>query len=211
MKMKQTLGLAALTITCLGLNVQQPGYSTERNIIKPGQNCVAYKTHKTLAMVAESQIIGMNCNVSVKALKTSNGLYSAEIQIPISGFDSKEKSRDKEVAKILKANINPNLIIKVTPLPATTWKSMLSTGSGTVHGQLYIGNAPQPVSATIHLAKSGNHLEVYGSIISKFSSFGIKPPEVGPGGMIAKAADYLELHFNFLDSKVQNSNLIPEL
>lgn len=202
-------GLGALIFTSLSLGLALPGHTaSERNIVGPGRNCVAYKTHKTLAMVADTQIVGMNCNVSVTAVKTGSN-YSAEIKIPISSFNSQERDRDKEVAKILKANVSPNLVFKVDPLPAATWESMLAHGSGAVHGTLYIGNQPHRVATTVKVSKAGGHVEVYGTIVSKFTDFGIKPPEVGPGGVIAKAADYLELHFNFLDSKVRNRSIVP--
>lgn len=177
-------------------------------LIASGKHCVAWKTKKTLALVKREEPVGMNCSASVKALKVGAN-YSAEVTVPISAFHSGEKDRDKEVLKILKANISPNLVFKVSPLPASAWQGMLQRGSGAVHGQLYIAGKPYPLGTTIHVQKNGGHIEVSGAIFTKFSELGIKPPEVGPGGSIAKADDYLELHFNFRSDKLLNSGIIP--
>ena len=178
-------------------------------VLKSGSNCVAYKTSKTLAIISSSDIVGTNCNVAVKAVKTSNGELGAEITVPISAFNSHEPDRDVAVAKLLKSGPQPNLIIRTESMTAAEWLAMLKRGSGTVKGQMQFGGSSYPVSTNAKVRKSGNQVEVSGIIVTKFSSFGIKPPVVGPGGIIAKAPDHLELHYNFLSGKVQNLSIVP--
>lgn len=178
-------------------------------VLSSSSNCVAYKTSKTLAMVSNQSVVGTNCNVSIKAVKAPNGNLSAEIQVPISGFDSNEHDRDVEVAKILQAGTQPNVIIRTIAMPAATWLGMLKKGGGPVKAQLIIGGHAHAISTNARIGRSGSQLVASGIIVTKFSAFGIKPPEVGPGGIIAKAPDYLELHYNLLSGNVQNLGVVP--
>lgn len=179
-------------------------------VVPAGKHCVAWKTKKTLGLVKRVEPVGMSCSATIKAVKAGANL-SAEVTVPIASFDSGEKKRDSEVLKILQANVAPNLVYQVDPLPAATWQAMLKNGSGPVRGTLSIAGKTYPLSTTAKVRKSGGNIEVYGTIITKFSSLGIKPPMVGPGGSIAKVDDYLELHFNFLSGKVINKGIVPNL
>lgn len=181
-----------------------------RSVLKSGSHCVAWKTKKTLALVRRAEATGINCNIQVKAVKSGDKL-GAEVTIPIASFNSNEKDRDKEVQKILKANVQPNLIFKTEMLTAATWKNMMGKGSGPVKGTLKIGGKNYPVSTVAKVAKAAGGYEVYGAILTKYTAFGLQPPVVGPGGSIAKVDNYLELHFNFHSSKLQNRNLVPGL
>lgn len=169
-----------------------------------GNHCVAYRTTKTLALVSSDEVVGRNCSVTTKAMKDSAGMLSVEVGIPISGFNSKEPDRDKEVSKWLMADKQPVMVFRTQNLSRAQWESMLQKGSGLIRGTLKIGGKNYPLNSTAKVRRNGNQIEVYGAIYTKFTAFGIKPPEVGPGGVIAKAPDYLELHYNLLSSKVQN-------
>lgn len=201
------LTLAAGSLLGLGL-ILAPARSASP-VLGTSANCVAYKTSKTLAMVTNQDIVGTNCNISVKAVKSSNGHLSAEIRVPISGFNSQEHDRDVEVAKILKASAQPNLLIRTMALSPAQWQSMLKQGSGTVKAQITIGGRSFPISTHARISHVGSQLVASGIIVTKFSAFGIAPPEVGPGGVIAKAPDYLELHYNLLSGSVQNLGVVP--
>ncbi len=179
-------------------------------VLKSGSHCVAWKTNKTLALVKRATAVGTSCQVTVKATQSGSNL-GAEISVPIASFSSGEKKRDAEVLKILGASKQPNLLFKVTPLSAAAWQAMLKNGSGPVKGTLYFNKKAHPLTAVAKVTKSGSNIEVRGDIVTKFSAIGITPPTVGPGGSIAKVDDYLELHFNFVSSKVQNTGIVPGL
>ena len=202
--MKIAKSLFAGLILSTGLALASAPSSEAAGVVGAGKHCVAWKTNKTLGLVKRVSPVGMNCNVTVKAVKVG-AKYSAEVIVPIRSFNSGEKDRDKEVLNILKANVSPNLVFKVDPLPLGTWKAMLKKGSGPVRGKLYIANKAKPLSTTAKIRKKGKVIEVYGVVRTKFTALGIKPPVVGPGGSIAKVDDYLELHFNLVSNKVQGA------
>lgn len=193
----------------LGLGVSFAPARSVPPILPESGNCVAYKTHKTLAMVASQDVVGTNCNVSVKAAKASNGNLSAEIRVPISAFNSQEHDRDEAVAKLLKANVKPDIVIRTMALSPAQWQQMLHNGAGTVKAELQLGGRAYPISTTAHFKRNGNQVTASGVIVTQFTAFGIQPPEVGPGGLIAKAPDYLELHYNLLSSHLQNMGVVP--
>lgn len=179
-----------------------------RQVLPPGSHCVAWRTTKTLAMVSQHEAVGTSCQVSVTAKAAGVGKYSASVSIPITSFNSQEPDRDKEVLKILKASVQPNLLFTTQSLTKSQWLDILAKGQGSVRGQLAIGGRSFPLGTTIKIRKQGNKIEVFGTIITRFTAFGITPPEVGPGGMIAKVPDYLELQFNLISGKVQNFGIV---
>jgi polyisoprenoid-binding protein YceI len=179
-----------------------------RQVLQAGSHCVAWRTTKTLALVSQHEVVGTSCQVSVVAKAASGGKYSATVSIPISSFNSQEADRDKEVLKILKASTQPNLLFTTQALSQAQWTAMLAKGNGTVRGNLAVAGKSFPLTAGVKIRKSGGHIEVYGSIRTRFTALGITPPEVGPGGAIAKVPDYLELHFNLNSDKVQNFNIV---
>ena len=179
-----------------------------RQVLSSGSHCVAWRTSKTLALVSQQEVVGTSCQVGVTAQKNADGKFSATVSIPIASFNSQEQDRDKGVLKILKASVQPNLLFSSQALSKSQWEGMLSQGHGVVRGNLSIGGRAFPISAPVKVRKSGNRIELSGIIRTTFSALGITPPEVGPGGAIAKVPDYLELHFNLTSDKVQNIGVI---
>ncbi len=194
----------------LALSLTSGEAESSTPVLQSGSHCVAYKTRKTVAAMSESTIVGTNCSVTVKAVKAGNN-FKAEIAIPISSFNSNERDRDTEVAKMLKAGSQSSLIVTTEALPMAKWQEMLKRGSGLVRGQIKIGGRSYAIATTAKAAKVNGQIEVSGVIMTKFTAFGIPAPEVGPGGIIAKAPDYLELHYNFMSGKVQNKGAVPGL
>lgn len=195
----------------LGSSLWLPAFANlpEKQIFNAGSHCVAWRTQKTMAMVSKQEVIGRSCNVSVSASKTADGKLMATIQVPIASFNSQEKDRDKEVLKILQASKQPVLQFSTLPLTAAQWQTMLSNGQGAVRGELLIGGKKYPLNSVAKVRKNGNKIEVYGYVRTSFSSLGMAPPVVGPGGSIAKVADYLELHYHLSSDKVKNMELVP--
>lgn len=202
------LSLALASLVLAGSFVTESDIQAA-GVLGAGTHCVAWKTKKTLGLVKRVEPVGKSCQATVKAVK-QGGKLGAEMSVPIRSFSSGDKDRDKEVPKILKANVQPNIEFKTALLSEAEWKKMLSAGSGTVKGTLKVGGKSVAMNVNAKLRKGGNK-EVYGQITTKFTTLGIKPPEVGPGGSIAKVDDYLELHFNFVASKLQNKAVVPGL
>lgn len=170
-------------------------------------HCVAYKTEKTLALVKNVTVIGSNCNISVTA-KKQGGKYFAEVLVPIKSFNSGDKDRDKWVVKELKASKQPNLIFRTMAYSSADWSKMLKAGKASVKGVLIIAGRKYPVTSTATVKTSGSNAIVSGKVVSKFTNYGIQPPTVGPGGSVAKAKNYLELHYNLMSSKVKNMGIV---
>jgi polyisoprenoid-binding protein YceI len=169
---------------------------------------VAWRTTKTLAMVSQQEVVGTSCQVSVTARAAGAGKFSALVSIPISSFNSNEADRDKEVLKILKASVQPNLTFTTEALSKAQWESLLAKGQGTVRGKLAVAGRSFSLTSLVKIRKSAGKIEVYGSIRTRFTALGLQAPEVGPGGAIAKVPDYLELHFNLSSDKVQNFGIV---
>lgn len=196
---------------CLLLPLSLPAQANAlppRQVLQAGSHCVAWRTSKTLAMVSQQEVVGTNCQVSVSAQAAGADKYTALVSIPISAFNSQEADRDKEVLKILKAAVQPNLTFTTEALSKAQWESFLAKGKGTVRGKLAVAGRSFPLTAQIKIRKSSARIEVYGSIRTRFSALGLQAPEVGPGGAIAKVPDYLELHFNLSSDKVQNFGIV---
>ncbi len=201
----------SLLLGLLLIPLSSPVWATSlapRQVLQPGSHCVAWRTTKTLALVSQHEAVGTSCQVSVTAKAAGGSKYAATIAVPIGSFNSQEPDRDKEVLKILKASVQPNLLFTTQALSKAQWEALLAKGQGTVKGQLAVGGRSFPLAAIVKIRKNGGSIEVYGTIRTRFSAFGIKPPEVGPGGAIAKVPDYLELHFNLTSDKVQNYGIV---
>ncbi|MGV3524571.1 MAG: YceI family protein [Candidatus Sericytochromatia bacterium] len=201
----------ALMLGTLSLALLTPALAASlpaRQVVASGSHCVAWRTTKTLALVSQQEVVGNNCQITVKAQKNAAGKFFATVSVPIAGFNSKEPDRDKEVLKILKANVQPNVLFTTAPLTLAEWKTMLAKGGGLVRGTLAVGGRSFPMTANAKVRQSGGQIEVSGNIVTRFTNLGIQPPEVGPGGAIAKVPDYLELHYNLLSSKVQNIGIV---
>lgn len=207
--MKKSLVLVGLLLTA-GLASEKPSFSASSLEVPANSHCVAWKTNKTLALVKRATAVGTSCQVTVKAIKKGDK-YGAEVSVPIASFDSQEKKRDQEVLKILDAVKQPNVIFKTAMLTEADWKRMVGKGSGPVKGTLYIGKRPYPMSALVKVNQVGSDTIVSGKIVTKFTSLGIAPPMVGPGGSIAKVDDYVELHFSFNSKQLQNKSVVPGL
>lgn len=179
-----------------------------KQVLQPGSHCVAWRTSKTLALVSQHEAVGISCQVTVTAKAAGESKYMATVSIPIHSFNSQEPDRDKEVLKILKASIQPNLLFTTQALSKAQWEALVNEKGGSIQGQLSIGGRSFPLSVPVKIRKKGNSVEVYGFVQTRFTALGIKPPEVGPGGVIAKVPDYLELHFNLMSDKVQNYNMV---
>lgn len=200
--MKRLVLLASLLLPLAGAALANN--LPTRQVLSPGKQCVAWRTSKTLALISQHEVVGVSCQVAVVAQKTAEGKFQATVSVPVASFNSQERERDQEVQKILKASIQPQLLFTTQALALKQWEAMLAQGQGTVRGNLAVAGRSFPLTAPVKIRKTGARVEVYGTIRTRFTALGVQPPEVGPGGAIAKVPDYLELHFNLVSDQVQN-------
>ncbi|MAZ48575.1 MAG: hypothetical protein CME65_08425 [Halobacteriovoraceae bacterium] len=150
------------------------------------QSSVSWKTSKTMFLFSDQTPIGINNSVRVE---TGYGeARFIKLIIPIASFSSGEAERDQEVQKILKADIQPNIIFQTELMKQAEYERLLSGDVREITGNLNIANESHPV--TVKLALTNNFL--VGTVDSKFTTFGITPPKVA-GGLVAKVHDKLEL------------------
>ncbi len=163
-------------------------------------NCVAYRTNKAVLFMASLDVVGKNCSVKAGATRQDDS-YSVEVSIPVDSFDTGNSSRDESVADILKFSESPNLLFKANGVP----KNLVDMKSGEgfpLKGSLRIGRVAFPVEFTVKIQGEGSEKAVTGVTVTRFTAFKIEPPTIGPGGVMVKANDYLELHFHILLARV---------
>lgn len=172
-----------------------------------GSHCVAYKVTKTMFLVSKDEVVGKNCDVSAQILPEVGGLYHIEVQIPIRSFDSGNEDRDKDVVKILKGDLRPEMTFKSKALTVDGWKELFAKGDFPIEGELLIGSKAFPLTLQTKYKKSDTQDEVDGAARVRFKDFDMDPPKAG-GGMVAKAKPEFDLYFHLLSQRILGADSI---
>ncbi len=160
-----------------------------------GKDCVTWKTRKVLGLFKTVEPIGLNCEITIIVKSQPNGLKTIEVIVPITKFDSQEPERDKEVARILGSETEPNLVI--TSMDLDYRKFELAEKPLPIEAKLSFAGHSHQVAAEI-LRKPDRTYHVL--IKTNFTQLGLKPPSVF-GGLVAKVSDVLELRAQIQDRK----------
>ena len=64
-------------------------------------------------LVRNVDVVGKNCELTAQMVPEVGGVYSFELSVPVSKFESGESERDRDVIKILKANKQGELVFKI--------------------------------------------------------------------------------------------------
>lgn len=170
-----------------------------RSMFDSGQHCVAYKVK--MRSLFSSKVVGKNCDVSVQLLPAVGGDYQIEVNVPISGFDSDDKERDKDVREILKEAEQSDIVFRSKTMTETEWREAIKKPSFVLEGELSIAGKSFPLTAPVEISKAEDGIEADGVITVPFSRFDLQPPKVG-GGLFARAESDLELHFHLMSDKI---------
>ena len=193
------LSLKKLFLICFFFTYSLNAFS--KDIHFKNSHCVAWKTKKRIMLLKSLEPVGMNCSIKAKFKKKGSEFY-IEVSVPIEKFDSEEPMRDKEVSKILKANIQPNLIISTKAYSLNHWKMVFNSSNFKTNLNLKIANSE---FALVTIAKKievkGTNV-ILGKVITNFSSLSLKPPGFA-WGLITKVSDYLELHYKIDLTKIE--------
>ncbi|MCB0365540.1 MAG: YceI family protein [Bdellovibrionales bacterium] len=173
-------------------------------------HCVAYKTRKTFFLVRTVDVVGKNCSVSSQIIPEVGGQYYFELRVPTKSFESGESERDRDVAKILKAEKHKDMVFRTSSWPQSKWEELLKSKSFTLEGKLTIAGKAYPVSAQVEMVRNGHGVVANGLIYSKFKHFGIEPPKLGMG-VVAKVRDKLDLYFQLRADKTLGVDQIVDL
>lgn len=174
-----------------------PGFASETySLPEKTASCVAWRTRKRMFLVSSARPVGVNCDITSRRVETPQG-KQIEVRAPIHKFSSGEPDRDKEVLDILKAGVQPDLLVRTAPLTSDPF----DTESGTLAGELSIGGKTYPIEIPYRVEKAGQ-VDLVGVVKTTFTAFGIDPPVVG-GGMVAKVYDELELHYRLIRDSIE--------
>ncbi|MGE0762266.1 MAG: YceI family protein [Bdellovibrionales bacterium] len=176
-------------------------------MLDTGSHCVAYRARKRLLLLASVQVVGKSCQVSAQVTPEVGGKYRIEIGFPITSLQSGEPERDLDVAKLLGADMDPDLRFVTEALSLEQWQALMKKEKGEVAGELRFADKIKPLQASLVLLKGEQGVEVDGLIKTTFSALHLKPPVIAMG-LFAKVRDELELHFHFLGSRTLGAETI---
>jgi len=179
-------------------------------VFEEGTHCVAYRAQKTMFLVATSYVVGKNCDISAQVLPEVGGLYRIEVNVPIRGFSSGDKSRDEDVAKTLLVETKSELTFKSKALTVEQWKTLFKSREFDLEGELTIGDKPFPMKVRSTYAPDAESGEVKGVAKVTFKDFGLTPPQV-VAGLVTKTKPDLELHFQLLGNRILGADTIRPL
>ena len=182
------------------------------DIFGPKEFGAAYRTKKTVAFLSSVTIVGKNNALSLEVKKDSTGKIYFEAIVPIVSFNSGNQTRDEHVAEILKSTTSPNIVYHSSSHSLSEWKEKFIAPSFNETGFLLIGSTQHPISFVVSVTPMSETFVLSGMYKGTFAEFGIKPPVVGPLGVIANAVDWLELYFKIdgTNMKTQFDELVKQ-
>jgi polyisoprenoid-binding protein YceI len=187
-----------------GLNAWAAAYPSK---LEGGDHCVAYRVEKTMFFVKGVEVVGRNCDISAQILPEVGGLYRIEVNIPIDKFSSGEAERDKDVRKILKADVKPEMTFRSKALTTAQWNELLVTKDFVLEGELSIGEKFYPLKVIANHEMGEPTGNIDGVAKATFSDFELKPPKVG-GGVIAKTKKNIELDFHLQVGRILGADFL---
>jgi hypothetical protein len=168
-------------------------FADDGEIFSPGDHCVAYRTVKDLLFAVDAEITGRNCDVSASLVASEEGAGQRVIvSVPVKRFSSRNFMRDRKVAELLGAKIQPDLLFTSDPIDAEAVRAELAEGSFHVSGVLTIGEKDFPLEFPLEIAEREGGHTVRGRLSTTFAAFEVEVPTVA-GGLIARPHEGLEL------------------
>ncbi len=166
------------------------------------QNCVAWKTKKTMFLVKSEEPVGINCSITLTVSSPTAGLKQVLVKVPIDKFDSGEVDRDKEVLLLLKADRQKDLEFLSKEITEAQWPDYLAGKMSVLQGALRIAGESYPVDVQLKKSEDTAQDMLSGSLETTFTAFKIEPPSVA-GGVVAKVKDTLTLVFQLNPASLQ--------
>ena len=192
-KVSLALALMGSLNSYLGASVEFPS----------GQNCVAWKARKTMFLFSKSEPVGTNCNITVKVDVPAPSHFQVTVVVPLAEFKSGELERDQEIRKLLKEEVQPDLIFLSDTITARDWPSYLDGSIAAMKGVLKIGGRAYPV--ILQLQKRGDGQPLVGKVDVSLKALEIEAPGFA-GGLVAKVDDTIELSFQVTPRPDKNWN-----
>ncbi len=159
---------------------------------KLGTNSAGYLTFKNTLVEKHLKVKGVNSGIAVEKEEGVGGGRILVVRIPVKSFDSGSPGREDYVAKVLGGTKFPEMVFRSKARTKSEWKDLLKSPKFSIAGELTVSGKPYSLAFECRIdAKTET---VRGVHVGNYGAFGLQAPSVGPGGVIAKAEDYLELH-----------------
>lgn len=193
--------IAAVLLLAFGT---QPAFA-ESEVFSEKDHCVAYRTLKRMFFRFDAEIVGRNCEATA-SLQPGEADAGARIVvvIPIKGFSSRNFMRDRTVSHLLGVKEQPELRFVSEPLDAGLLAREIPSGRFPLSGLLSIGGRDFPVTFELELFERGDQRLLRGALETTFSALAIEVPTVGPGGILARPGEKLELLLQLDPTRVAN-------
>ncbi len=160
-----------------------------------GQNCVAWKAHKTMFLFKKVEPVGLHCKLKIQVDNPAPSHVQVTVTVPLADFNSGDAERDSEVRKLLKEDVQPELVFVSDTTTARDWPSYLNGTLSTLKGVLKIGGKSHPV--VLQLQKRVDNQPLVGRVDVSLKALEIEAPGFA-GGLVAKVEDTIELWFQVL-------------
>jgi len=173
-------------------------------VFQETEHCVAYRTTKEMFFFFKAQIIGKNCDVVAALESSSDGDQTRIIaSVPVSGFDSNNSARDKDIALLLKGEDHPRIFFRTEWLPTEQLRNAVFTGSLMLPGTIQIAGRAYPAAFPMKIMAGGEGLVIQAQLATTFNAYDLKVPSVGPGGIIADKADRLDILVHLQEVRIE--------
>lgn len=170
-------------------------YSAPLSLFGAGDHCVAYQASKTLFLLAQTKVVGKTCNVSSQVTPALDGKYLIEVRMPSNSFESGEKKRDEDVAKLLGPSGVGDVMFRTDERTAVEWHNLIMQEKFEIPGVVVIDGKEHAVTAEATHTSTPEGYEIDGVIKTNLKHLGITPPTM-VGGVFAKVQNDIELHFH---------------
>ncbi len=143
---------------------------------------VQYEVQLKTLGIGSGDVTAVNREVTGRIVTTPEGRVDGSLVVTVTGFDSKNTRRDKDVANILKYREHPTIAFEVVDVTAEDIARVLQSDSGTVKlkAKITAAGGSKVYDAVLDFHHIGPHLIRFTtSITAKFTDFGINPPSFG--------------------------------
>jgi hypothetical protein len=162
-------------------------------IFEAGDHCVAYRTIKGMFFGFDAEVVGRSCEVSASLVASEDGGGPrVVVSVPVKSLKSGNILRNKTVADLLGAQVQPELRFTSGPIDVGALRGALAAGSFLLPGTLSLGGRAYPIDFPLAIVATGEQRAVVGRLATRFEAFEVEVPTVA-GGLIARPHDELEL------------------
>jgi hypothetical protein len=162
-------------------------------IFEAGDHCVAYRTVKDILFGLDAEIVGRSCEVSASLAAEPDGAGPRiVVAVPVKSLDSGNPLRDRKVADLLGAKLEPELRFVSDPLDAEALRADVADGHFVLPGTLRFAGREYAIAFPLELIEAGERRDITGHLATTFAAFEVEVPTVA-GGLIARPHEELEL------------------